>query len=75
MPSMTRRLALALFAGTATYGAMWYYKRNRGRSKAQALYANPLTPPQGALNVFHLGHSLVRSLRREAASSFIHWFS
>lgn len=59
MPSMTRRLALALFAGTATYGAMWYYKRNRGRSKAQALFAKPLTPPQGALNVFHLGHSLV----------------
>jgi hypothetical protein len=59
MKPMTRRLALTLLAGVAAYGATRYYSRQQGISRARALYANPLDKPVDALNVFHLGHSLV----------------
>jgi hypothetical protein len=59
MQSMTRRLALGLIVGVATFGVARYYARIVGGSKARSLYAAPLPKPEGALNVFHLGHSLV----------------
>jgi hypothetical protein len=59
MKPMTRRLALALFVGATTYGVANYYGRYLGRARAQDLYAAPLPKPVGALNVYHLGHSLV----------------
>lgn len=41
-------------------GALWWVQtRRKGAARAEALYAAPLTPPAGSLQVFHLGHSLV----------------
>lgn len=56
---MTRRFAMATIAGAVTFGGYVYLKRRRGKARADALYATPLPEPSGALNVFHLGHSLV----------------
>ncbi len=59
MPRYTRRAALALFALGVGYAAYRYAQNRRGVQAAKALYANPLAQPEGALNVYHLGHSLV----------------
>lgn len=59
MPPYTRRAALALLALGGGYAAYTYARRQRGVNAAAALYANPLPRPEGALNVYHLGHSLV----------------
>lgn len=51
----------ALLAGGAL--AVWRQRRNRGYALPDGLSPAPVTPPldppQGGLNVFHLGHSLV----------------
>lgn len=58
MSSLTRRAALGVLAAVAA-GAYAYYRMGEGARVAEALYANPLPKPDGALTVFHLGHSLV----------------
>lgn len=56
---ITRRGALAgLGAGALALGG-WTYLRRRRRAQVGALYNERPGPPQGALNVYHLGHSLV----------------
>ncbi len=63
MPLLTRRSAVVGLAlgGAGVVLAKWMQSKAgiRGEKKAQALYARPLSPPNGVLNVFHLGHSLV----------------
>ncbi|MEW9918955.1 hypothetical protein AB2B41_05040 [Marimonas sp. MJW-29] len=59
MPPLTRRAALGVLALAGGLGAYTYAKRRRQVAVADALYANPLPKPDGALHVFHLGHSLV----------------
>ncbi len=59
MRSMTRRAALTVLAIGGAFGAYAYTMRSRGINAAKALFATPLPKPQGALNVYHLGHSLV----------------
>lgn len=59
MTSMTRRAALGVMTAALGYGAYVYAQRQRQASVAQALYSTPLAKPEGALNVYHLGHSLV----------------
>ena len=57
MVSLSRRLTLTGLALGVAGVAFWLSRRQSG--KAEALYAAPLPAPQGALRVFHLGHSLV----------------
>lgn len=59
MPTLTRRLALAALGGAGLLGGFYLMDRRRGRARAEALYEEPLSPPEGALRVYHLGHSLV----------------
>ena len=59
MLSMTRRAALGVLTASLGYGAYTYAQRQRGIRAADALYTTPLSKPEGALQVFHLGHSLV----------------
>ena len=55
----SRRLAIAGLALMGA-GALWWATRGEsGAARAEALYATPLSPPDGALDVYHLGHSLV----------------
>lgn len=56
MSMLTRRSALAL---VVAFGAFAYFARPKGEAAARKLYAKPLPKPQGALSVYHLGHSLV----------------
>ncbi|WP_425045857.1 hypothetical protein [Primorskyibacter sp. S87] len=52
-------LLLVLFATVA--GAWWFWSTPKRPSAdaVTAAYATPLTPPDGPISVFHLGHSLV----------------
>lgn len=62
MKPVSRRVALAGLGALALGGAgaaYWTRDSRRGAAEAKALYANPLSPPDTALNVYHLGHSLV----------------
>ncbi|MFK7837221.1 MAG: hypothetical protein AB8B60_13465 [Sulfitobacter sp.] len=59
MMKLTRRAAIGVLAAASAFGGYTYVQRQRLLSTAQTLYANPLPKPDGALNVFHLGHSLV----------------
>lgn len=63
MPHLTRRSSVAVMGlGLALAGAgavVWQSRRDIGADRARTLYAQPLPKPAGALNVFHLGHSLV----------------
>ena len=59
MRSLTRRAALGAVALAAAAGGYLFLQRRRGVQAAEALYATPLTPPDGPLTVYHLGHSLV----------------
>lgn len=59
MSSLTRRAAMGVLALGGAFGVFTFLKRRRGVEAAEALYANPLPRPEGALKVFHLGHSLV----------------
>ncbi|QFT60477.1 hypothetical protein FIU94_16730 [Sulfitobacter sp. THAF37] len=63
MKPATRRFALAglgaLALGAGGAAVILTRDRRRGAAEAEALYAEPLNPPGGALNVYHLGHSLV----------------
>ncbi|MGC1506556.1 MAG: hypothetical protein WA782_20760 [Sulfitobacter sp.] len=59
MSSLTRRAALGLLTMALAYGGFSYAQRRRGAKEAQALYARPLPKPDGAMRVYHLGHSLV----------------
>ncbi len=54
--SVIAGIGLVLAAGAAV---LWQSRRQAGAQKAEALYAQPLPKPEGALSVFHLGHSLV----------------
>ena len=61
-----RRLILSGLAalGVAAAGGLWWHRSTgaaarAGQARAQTLYDTPLTPPEGPLRVFHLGHSLV----------------
>jgi hypothetical protein len=63
MVKMTRRMAL--LGGIGTLGAAlagslyWALTRPPSAASVRARIAAPLPAPQGSLNVFHLGHSLV----------------
>ena len=63
MKPASRRTALAGLGALALVAAagrqFWTRDRRQGAAEAQALYAVPLNPPDAALNVYHLGHSLV----------------
>lgn len=59
MKPMSRRIALAGLIGAAVFGATRYFGGAKGEERARALYANPLAKPEGKLQVYHLGHSLV----------------
>ena len=59
MRPWTRRGALGLLAGAAATGGYLWMSRGQGMRAAQELYANPLSRPDKALRVYHLGHSLV----------------
>ncbi|MCX7559227.1 hypothetical protein OS190_06565 [Sulfitobacter sp. F26204] len=59
MPKFTRRAALGVLTASLGVGAYTYAQRQRGVRAAAALYTTPLEKPEGALRVFHLGHSLV----------------
>lgn len=61
MKSMSRRIALAGLLGAAVFGATRYFPnaKGKGEDRARTLYANPLVKPEGKLQVYHLGHSLV----------------
>ena len=63
MVKMTRRIALLAGVagiGSAVAGSLyWALTRPPSAASVRARIAGPLTAPQGALNVFHLGHSLV----------------
>jgi len=58
MSILSRRSVLAL---VAAFGGFAYFTRvgSNGAEIAQTLYAQPLPRPEAALNVYHLGHSLV----------------
>lgn len=57
--SINRRRVLAGMSFAAVGWGFWYSRRHPGKDAAASLYATPLPKPEGALNVFHLGHSLV----------------
>jgi len=59
MASMSRRLTLTGLALVAAGGSFWMLRRQSGKAEAEVLYAAPLPAPEGALRVYHLGHSLV----------------
>lgn len=59
MQPLTRRAALGLLTVVLGAGGLFFARRQRGAKIAQTLYAQPLPKPEGALRVFHLGHSLV----------------
>jgi len=59
MPPFTRRAVLGVLALAGAYGAYRVITRRQQIAAAEALYATPLSKPSGALNVYHLGHSLV----------------
>lgn len=59
MQILNRRTALAGLALAAAGGGYWYNRRTIGVAEAAALYAQPLSAPDHALSVYHLGHSLV----------------
>lgn len=61
MTLWNRRFALSGLGAiaAAAVGALWYAGGRPGDREAADLYANPLPKPQRALNVYHLGHSLV----------------
>lgn len=59
MTPFTRRAALGLIAASAVAAGYAYRRSTAGERAAEALYATPLPKPDGALSVFHLGHSLV----------------
>jgi len=61
MPHLTRRSAMVgVGLALAGAGALALQSRgDNGADRARALYAQPLPAPDAALNVFHLGHSLV----------------
>jgi hypothetical protein len=62
MSSITRRVLLGASAAVAgAAGAALFTMRGARRTSevVEAFYAEPLSPPQTPLNVYHLGHSLV----------------
>lgn len=62
MPMHQRRLLLAGLIAAISGAAVWYVvKPPQALTPAElaARYETPLTPPDGPLKVFHLGHSLV----------------
>ena len=59
MSSLTRRALLGTLAAAVGYGGYVFWQRQQGSAAAEALYAKPLPAPDGAMNVYHLGHSLV----------------
>lgn len=64
-PSRVRRVlrlgAIVAFLAVLGGGAYWYMTRTAALDDVQiaTAYAAPLPPPDGPLDVFHLGHSLV----------------
>lgn len=58
---MRKRVWLAGLGAALTFGAVWALTGRHGLAPAElaAHYATPLTPPDGAQAVYHLGHSLV----------------
>lgn len=60
MPAFSRRTAVAALAGAAMFGGGGLALQNWRKTKqAQALAETAMSQPEGGLNVFHLGHSLV----------------
>jgi hypothetical protein len=49
----------SLAALLALGGGLWLRREAQGRKRAAEIHATPLTPPSGAMRVYHLGHSLV----------------
>lgn len=59
MSLINRRFVLAALALAGAAGALIWRESAGAKDKVPALYAQPLPPPDGPLNTFHLGHSLV----------------
>ena len=59
MVALSRRLLLGGAALASLGGGTWAFRRAQVQDRAEELYATPLTPPPGPMQVYHLGHSLV----------------
>ena len=59
MVTLSRRLFLGGAALASLGGGSWVFRRARLKERAETVYATPLAPPQGPMQVYHLGHSLV----------------
>ena len=59
MVALSRRLLLGGAALASLGGGTWVFRRAQLQDRAEELYATPLTPPSGPMQIYHLGHSLV----------------
>ncbi|UWR29106.1 hypothetical protein K3758_12120 [Sulfitobacter sp. W002] len=59
MVALSRRAFLGGAALASLGGGTWVFRRAQVQDRAEQLYATPLTPPTGPMQVYHLGHSLV----------------
>ncbi len=59
MPLFTRRAALGLLTVALGIGGHSYVRRKQQARLVQSFYDQPLPKPEGGLQVYHLGHSLV----------------
>lgn len=59
MSSLTRRVLLAGLALAGAVGVYGCQRRQAAAEQVATFFADPLPAPKGALNIYHLGHSLV----------------
>jgi len=59
MVALSRRLFLGAAAVASLGGGSLIFRWARLRERADSVYAQPLAPPEGPMQVYHLGHSLV----------------
>lgn len=59
MPLFTRRAALGLLTVALGIGGYSHVRRQQQARLVQSFYDQPLPKPEGGLQVYHLGHSLV----------------
>ena len=59
MVALSRRVFLGGAALASLGGGTWFFPRAQVQDRAKDLYAMSLTAPNGPMQVYHLGHSLV----------------
>lgn len=59
MSLITRRVVFAGLALAGAVGVFSWQRRRAAAAQTAAFFDTPLAAPEGALNVYHLGHSLV----------------